>query len=180
MTPTWLGAKQRWVEENGLLKDYPTYVRNSQRLVHLGRKFQIETARQDPNVTGYGYWLITDYPGGTGEGDSWEEGWFDFFWRPKGITPEQGRELNSAVLPLIDAMPGQRTLWAEETKQVKLSVSNYGDHDLSGDIGSWRITSGTGPTSQGRLTTASAPIGSIAPLGTIDISPATRLSLIHI
>ena len=55
--------------------------------------------RQD--ITGYHYWLIVDFPGGTGEGDSWEEGWFDYFWQPKGITPRDGQAINSAVLPLI-------------------------------------------------------------------------------
>ena len=70
-----------------LRSTYPTFLRNSQRLQQIGRKFQIERVRRSPEVTGYEYWLITDYPGGTGEGDSWEEGWFDYFWQPKGIEP---------------------------------------------------------------------------------------------
>ena len=44
--------------------------------------------RANPAVTGYHYWLIVDFPGGAGEGDSWEEGWVDYFWQPK-VKPEQ-------------------------------------------------------------------------------------------
>lgn len=169
MEPAWLAQKQRWVEENGLTKEYPAYVKNSQRLVQSGRKYQIEAARHDPDVTGYEYWLITDYPGGTGEGDSWEEGWFDYFWHPKGVTPEEAREINGTVLPLIDAGPGQRTLWADQVKKITVSVSNYGDHDLTGDVGSWRITSGGRVIGQGRLTRASAPAGKISALGVVEL-----------
>ena len=169
IAPEWLAAKERWVEENGLAKQYATYVRNSQRLVQLGRKFQIERVRRDPDVTGYEYWLVTDYPGGTGEGDSWEEGWFDFFWHPKGIRPEEGREINSAVLPLIDADPARRTLWAEDPTSVKVSVSNYGGRDLNGDAGSWRTSCASRPLAEGRFATLSAPDGKVSPLGAVRI-----------
>ena len=85
--PEWLHVKKRWVGEQGLADEYPQYVRNSQRLQQLGRKYQIERVRHRQDITGYHYWLIVDFPGGTGEGDSWEEGWFDYFWQPKNITP---------------------------------------------------------------------------------------------
>ena len=99
--PGWLHAKKAWVSEQGLTERYPQFVANSQRLQQLGRKYQIERVRRQQDITGYHYWLIVDFPGGTGEGDSWEEGWFDYFWRPKGITPRDGQAINSAVLPLI-------------------------------------------------------------------------------
>ena len=80
----------RWVERNGLTGQYPAYVRNSARLQQIGHKYQIENQRLDGRVSGYDYWLIVDYPGGTGEGDSWEEGWLNYFWMSKGIRPEAG------------------------------------------------------------------------------------------
>ena len=110
--PEWLHVKRKWVDDNGLGSEYATYVRNSMRLQQLGRKYQIERVRRQQDVTGYHYWLIVDYPGGTGEGDSWEEGWFDYFWQPKGIAPREGQEINAAVLPLIGAGVGDRTLWS--------------------------------------------------------------------
>ena len=117
-------------------------MRNSQRLQQLGRKYQIERVRQDSDVAGYHYWLIVDYPGGTGEGDSWEEGWFDYFWHPKGVDPAEGREINSPVLLLINAGAGDRTLWTSDTKRIDVSVSNFGDEPVSNGTLSWRLMAG--------------------------------------
>ena len=169
MIPEWLEDRQKWIEQSGLAADYPTYLRNSVRLLQLGHKFQIERVRQDARVSGYDYWLIVDYPGGTGEGDSWEEGWLDYFWETKGIAPEQGREINSAVLPLVDAGPGQRTLWAGETKEVKLSVSNYGEHEIRDGATSWRVTSDGRSVAEARVERVAAPLGRISPVTTIHV-----------
>ncbi len=122
--PEWLRVKKKWVDENGLGTEDATYVRNSMRLQQLGRKYQIERVRRQQEVTGYHYWLIVDYPGGTGEGDSWEEGWFDYFWQPKGITPREGQEINGAVLPLIGAGVDNRSI--SDNKTIDVIISNYG------------------------------------------------------
>jgi beta-galactosidase len=167
MIPAWLESKQRWVIENGLASEYPAYVGNSQKLVQLGRRFQIERVRQEADVTGYEYWLIVDYPGGTGEGDSWEEGWFDYFWRSKDVTPEGGREINDAVLPLVDAGPGERTLWVNETKYLKLLVSNYGEREIRDGSASWRVSTGGKTVAGSRIGSFSAPLGKISPASTI-------------
>ena len=100
--PGWLHAKKAWVSEQGLATDYPQYVATRSGCSSSDASIQIERVRRRQDITGYHYWLIVDFPGGTGEGDSWEEGWFDYFWRPKGITPREGQAINGAVLPLID------------------------------------------------------------------------------
>ncbi|MGH9371720.1 MAG: glycoside hydrolase family 2 TIM barrel-domain containing protein, partial [Vicinamibacterales bacterium] len=168
--PEWLHVKRRWVEENGLSDLYPRYVRNSHRLQHLGRKYQIERVRQQPNVTGYHYWLIVDYPGGTGEGDSWEEGWFDYFWRPKGITPREGQEINAAVLPLIDAGVHDRTLWSDATRQIGVTVSNYGDRALRDAPLSWTLVA-DGRTVAADSTRISVPTGAVNSVFSIGVGP---------
>ena len=173
MTPTWLEAKKAWVEANGLAERYPSYVRNSKRLQMLGRKYQIERARRNPDASGYHYWLIVDFPGGTGEGDSWEEGWFDYFWRPKDITPEQGREINAAVLPMIGAEVGERTLFSDASKPVDLFVSNYGEQDIRDGVVSWQVSSNGKVLASSQLQNVQAPLGKITSLGraTIDKLP---------
>ena len=140
--PVWLHEKKRWVDAQGLSTEYDQYVRNSQRLQHLGRKYQIERVRRQRGVTGYHYWLIVDFPGGTGEGDSWAEGWFDYFWRPKGITPRDGQTINSAVLPMIGADVGSRVVWSDTPRTVDVHVSNYGSSDLARAPLKWRLTAG--------------------------------------
>jgi hypothetical protein len=169
IVPAWLVAKKAWVEANGLGEAYPAYVKNSQRLQHFGRKYQIERARRNEHFTGYHYWLIVDFPGGTGEGDSWEEGWFDYFWNPKGTTPEQGREINTAVLPMITADVGRRTLWAGTPSQIELLVSNYGENTIRDGFASWQLLSGGTVIAESRLPIKEAPLGKISSIGRITI-----------
>ena len=169
--PTWLEQKKAWVADSGLVNAYPTYLRNSQRLQQLGRKYQIERARRMPEFTGYHYWLIVDYPGGTGEGDSWEEGWFDYFWRPKGVSPEEGREINSAVLLMIGAGVNDRTLWTGSRKRIEVMVSNYGDEDIADGALSWKLLSAGRQIGGSRTEGLRAPLGQVGRIGAIEIGP---------
>ncbi|HVN80938.1 MAG TPA: glycoside hydrolase family 2 TIM barrel-domain containing protein, partial [Terriglobia bacterium] len=168
VTPTWLEAKKQWVETRRLVDQYPIYLRNSQRLQQLGRKYQIERARLNPDVTGYHYWLIADFPGGTGEGDSWEEGWFDYFWQTKGITPEEGQEINSPVLLMINAGINDRTLWSDATKDIDVLISNYGPSEIQkGDL-RWKFVSEGKVLSESTVTGISAPLGKVTRVATIE------------
>jgi beta-galactosidase len=180
--PEWLQVKKKWVDENGLAGDYATYVRNSMRLQQLGRKYQIERVRRQQDVTGYHYWLIVDYPGGTGEGDSWEEGWFDYFWRPKGITPREGQEINAAVLPLIGAGVSDRSLWSENNRPIDVTISNYGQSDLRDAPLAWKLVDGNQTVASGK-SSISVPMGAVqkvAPisLGKIPGDAARKLELV--
>jgi beta-galactosidase len=180
--PEWLHVKRKWVTDNGLTHEYPTYVRNSQRLQHLGRKFQIERVRRQPDVSGYHYWLIVDFPGGTGEGDSWEEGWLDFFWRPKGITPQDGQEINGAVLPLISAGVHDRALWHDEARTIGLIVSNYGGKELRSAPLSWTLAAAGKTVASGerRVDVSSGGVKQVAAvsIGPVGSDTAQKLELV--
>lgn len=169
IVPTWLEAKKRWVESSGLADRYSVYLRNSQRLQHLGRKYQIERARLNPDVTGYHYWLITDFPGGTGEGDSWEEGWFDYFWQPKGITPGEGKEINNPVLLMISAGVNDRTFWSGEVKSFDVSVSNYGHEPIQNGTLKWKLTSGDRVQLESTVTGVNAPLGRVTRVASLEM-----------
>jgi beta-galactosidase len=168
--PTWLEEKKLWAESSGLSDRYSVYLRNSQRLQQLGRKYQIERARLNPAVTGYHYWLITDFPGGTGEGDSWEEGWVDYFWQPKGITPRQGKEINSPVLLMISAGVNDRSLWSGAAKSVDVLVSNYGNESIHSGNLKWKLVSGDQVLSESTVTGIGAPLGEVTQVATIRIA----------
>lgn len=167
--PTWLQAKKQWVETNGLADRYALYLRNSQRVQQLGRKYQIERARLNPDVTGYHYWLITDFPGGTGEGDSWEEGWFDYFWQPKGITPAEGQEINSPVLLMINAGVNDRTLWNDASKSIDVLVSNYGGKEIQNGTLRWKLVSGGRVLSESAVAGVGAPLGKVTRVATLQL-----------
>jgi beta-galactosidase len=169
IVPTWLEAKKQWLEASGLADRYTLYLRNSQRLQQLGRKYQIERARLNPDVTGYEYWLIVDFPGGTGEGDSWEEGWFDYFWRPKGITPVDGQEINSPVLMMISTGVDDRAMWADASKRIDVSVSNYGGSAIRNGSLQWELTSGERVLSESTIRGIEAPLGKVTRVATIEV-----------
>jgi hypothetical protein len=182
MIPEWLEAKKKWVNASGLGESYPRYLRNSWKLQQLGRKYQIERARADGRVTGYHYWLLVDFPGGTGEGDSWEEGWFDYFWEPKGVTPAEGREINSPVLLMIDAGVDARTLRAGEPKKVSVRLSNYGASVIRGGGFSWKLLDGNTSVAGGssKIDAELGTVSKIAELSlrTAPLSAAKKLQLV--
>jgi beta-galactosidase len=166
MIPEWLERKKQWISSNHLEDIYPKYLQNSIRLQQLGRKFQIENVRADRSVTGYDSWLLVDYPGGTGEGDSWEEGWFDYFWHPK-VSSDQGRELNSAVLTIISAGENQRTLWVGGSKHISLRISNYGEDAIENGSVSWALMSKGTRLDGGEIRGVQVPLGEVADVGQI-------------
>jgi hypothetical protein len=172
VVPTWLEAKKLWVEDNGLSNRYSIYLKNSQRLQQLGRKYQIERARLNPDVTGYHYWLITDFPGGTGEGDSWEEGWFDYFWQPKGITPVEGREINNPVLLMISAGVNDRTFWSNDLKNFDVIVSNYGNDPIQNGTLKWRLMSGERVHLESTVPGVNVGLGQVTRVATLEVGGA--------
>jgi len=175
LAPTWLDTKKEWIEKHGLSEVYTQYLRNSERLQQSGRKFQIERARRDPLISGYHYWTGVDFPGGTGEGDSWEEGWFDYFWRPKGVKPEEGRELNAPVLTMIDAAVSNRSLWNDAARPVGVSISNFGDADIRDAHLTWRLTGADKTIGEGSLPVRRVDMGKVADVGVIEL-PASGLA----
>ena len=166
MVPKWLERKKQWISANHLDDIYPNYLHTSILLKELGIIYQIENVRADRSVTGYDSWLLVDYPGGTGEGDSWEEGWFDYLWHPK-VSADQGRELNSGVLTIISAGVDQRTLWAGGSKHVSLRISNYGEDAIENGAVSWALTSEGARVDGGEIRGVQVPLGEVADVGQI-------------
>ena len=76
-----------------------------------------------------------------------EEGWFDYFWQPKGITPREGQEINGAVLPLIGAGVDNRSI--SDNKTIDVIISNYGQTDLRDAPVSWKLLDGAQTVASG-------------------------------
>jgi hypothetical protein len=167
--PGWLQNSKKWLQSQGLLDRYPEYLRNSWRLLNVARKSEIESLRRLEEITGYQYWLITDCTDeGTSEGASWEWGWCNYFWEPKGVNPEQGREINSAMLPLIGLKVSDRTMWAEGSRRVDVFVSNYGAGAIANGTLEWEVRSSRQRLCGGRYQ-VNAPLGAVTRVGDIQI-----------
>jgi len=168
--PLWLSSAKTWIESNGMTGDYQSYQRNSGRLYALGVKTFLEKLRTIPEFTGYFYWLINDFPGGTLEGGEWNWGWLDLFWQPKQITPPDGQEMNAAVLPMIDLPADSRTFWLEDGKTIEVSVSNFGTSPIQKGKLVWELTAGQRRLASGESAMPPVPLGSISKAGRIKIS----------
>jgi len=165
----WQGvvAQAKWVEEHALLADYPTLLKNSQLLFEIGRKILVETARKNPRIDGYSYWLITDFAAGV-EGDTWHYGVLDQFWQPKQGTPEGMRKINSPTVLLLDAdMLG--CIGADRGKVIKILVSHYGSSPVEDGTLSWRLMLGDKTLLQGSQTGITANVGEVKQIATANL-----------
>jgi beta-galactosidase len=174
-------SQAKWVEQHLSPDDYATVLRNSQRLFELDRKNLLEAARKNPQIDGYNYWLMTDFPGGI-EGDAWYYGVVDQFWRPKQATPESMRKINAATVLLIDAEFGDRSIWTDRERSFKILASHFGAEPIrKGDL-SWRLTSAGRTLLVGSQSGVDIDVGEIkqiatAKLGPLDLTKGERLEL---
>ncbi len=165
--PGWLEKARDWITAHGDLEKYPQYLEHSWRVLQIAHKAYLEKIRMRPDIQGYFYWLISDVPESKGFGTSWEWGWFNDFWEPKGIQPEQGREVQAAIMPLISAGLGQRTFWAEDGASMDVFVSNYGARDLRDTSFEWELRSAQGPLQAGRVPFEEAKRSTVTRVGEI-------------
>jgi hypothetical protein len=170
-----------WLERHSLLDKYPAILKNSQLLFELSRKNYIENARKNPQLDGYNYWLMTDFPGGI-EGEAWYYGVLDQFWRPKQATPESMRKFNAATVLLLDADLSERTMWADRERTYKIFASHFGVEPIhSGEL-SWRLASNSRTLLEGNLSDVQLDIGDVKEilpikLGPFDLKQAEPLEL---
>jgi hypothetical protein len=142
MHPVWLESKKKWLINSGWTHIYPQVLVNSERLLHLRRKSDMEGVRHQPACAGYYWWLGTDAPGGV-EGDAWYYGILDFFGRPKSFQPEEMRQFNNRTLLFTDKGLG-RNIWDDEGLRVNCFLSHYGRHEIKDGRLSWGVVKSDG------------------------------------
>ena len=91
--PFWLTAGKAKLEKLGLLQEANLWAEKSERLYALCHKYNLESARLNPYVSGYHWWLFQDY---------WttSNGIVDHYFRPKSITKEEVLKYNNEVVLL--------------------------------------------------------------------------------
>ncbi len=166
--PLWLRNAKAWVDAQGLGEEYRSYWRASARLHAIAVQAYLEKLRSMPEFTGYFYWLINDFPGGTLEGAEWNWGWLDLFWQPKQITPEEGRRMNAAVLPMLDLPVDSRTFWLEDGIAVNVLLSNYGESPIGAGKLVWSLSANGRKLASGDAPLPAIPLGSVSKAGRIE------------
>jgi hypothetical protein len=160
----------KWLERRSLLDEYPTILKHSQLLFELSRKNYLETARKCPQLDGYNYWLMTDFPGGI-EGEAWYYGILDQFWRPKQATPDSMRKFNAATVVLLDADLSDHCIWADRERTFKILVSHFGVEPIRNGVLSWRLVSNGRTLLEGSQPSASLEIGDVKEIASIKMGP---------
>ena len=130
--PFWLSTSKAKLEKLGLLQEASQWADKSERLYAHLHKYNLETLRKNPCLSGYHWWLFQDY---------WttSNGIVDQYFRPKSITPEEVLKFNSPVVLLQDGL--QRTYRGKDRLNLKLLVSNFSPSFIEGCL-SYEVKAG--------------------------------------
>jgi hypothetical protein len=157
--PFWMDAGKRKLEKLGLLQEASNWAEKSERLYALLHKWNVESLRKNPFISGYHWWLFQDY---------WtsSNGIVDHYFRPKSITKEEVLKYNSAVVLLQDGL--DRTYRSKSHLELKLLVSNFSPDALQGEF-VWEVKAGNQSIAKRRVSLNRVPQGELA--------EATKISL---
>ncbi len=167
--PFWLTAGKAKLEKLGLLQEANLWADKSERLYALCHKYNLESARLNPYVSGYHWWLFQDY---------WttSNGIVDHYFRPKSITKEEVLKYNNEVVLLQTGL--SKTYRSKQHLQAKLLVSNFSSEPLRGHL-VWDIKAGNQTIASHKALLDRAPQGEVAEAASLDVelpetaSPAT-------
>jgi hypothetical protein len=130
--PLWLTAGNAKLKQLGLWQEADQWAEKSERLYALCHKYNLESLRKNPLMSGYHWWLFQDY---------WvtSNGIVDHYFRPKSISKEEVQKINSEVVLLQNGL--DKTYRGGKRLEVKLLVSNFSSKLLQGKL-LWEVKAG--------------------------------------
>jgi len=157
--PFWMTDGKAKLEKLGLLSEAVQWAEKSERLYILCHKFNLESGRRNPYVSGYHWWLFQDY---------WTtaNGIVDHYFRPKSITPEEVLKINNEVVPLQDGL--QRTYRSGDRLKLKLLISNFSCGPLEGEF-VWAVKAGDRAVGGQKMAPNRVPQGEVAEVAGVDV-----------
>ena len=159
MKPFWLTAGKAKLEKLGLLSEAADWSLKSERLYALLHKYNLESLRKNPYISGYHWWLFQDY---------WttSNGIVDHYFRPKSITKEEVLKYNSPVVLLQDGLG--RTYRGKSQLALKLLVSNFSPAPLQGEF-VWEVKAGDQSIAKRQIALNQIPQGELAEASQISL-----------
>ena len=174
----------RWLP-NKTLREAKDFVRTTPGLdwnwasacLESGRNFQgiwhkqlIESARLDPLLDGFSFWLMSDMP------PIGVCGILDVFFKPKHSTPEFFREFNSPTVILARAVgtpkpealgwnPGRLIHTGGDVLEVDWVVSHFQPKAVENGTLVWRVVSNNSTLAEGKITGVNVAAGSVPVVG---------------
>lgn len=163
LRPHWLETTTATLAKKNVLSRVPEWKRATG--IHLIRalKESLEKARRTPGLSGVQLLDIRDFPG---QGHA-TTGVLDVFWDSKGIVdPETFRSFNGERVLLMRA--AGRTLYAGETAEVRLELSNFGTA-VAGAVLKWEWKSEDRIADKGEISLERVPEGGVFPLHRLQV-----------
>lgn len=164
--PFWLTAGKAKLEKLGLLQEAGQWAEKSEQLYLLCHKFNLESARRNPYVSGYHWWLFQDY---------WtsSDGIVDVYFRPKSIPKAAVLKINGEVLLLQKGLA--RTYRSRNRLDLNLLVSNYSSEPLQGEL-TWEVKAGDQTIATQQVTVTQVPQGEVVEVAKIGLDLPETIS----
>ncbi len=159
--PFWLTDGETKLQELGFLQEAGQWAEKSERLYALLHKYNQESLRKNPFLSGYHWWLFQDY---------WttSNGLVDHYFRPKSIAPSEVMKFNNDVVLLQEGL--QQTYRSQERMGLSLSVSNFSPGPLQGTL-RWKVeVEGRSVAQDGHSLTTPVPQGEIAEVAKVEVA----------
>ena len=129
--PYWLTPAQSKLNASGLLSEVDAWATASEQLYVLCWKIDIEDQRRNSMMSGYEWWLVTDYWTGN-------NGITDVFFRPKPGVADYITQFNARSIFLQDGL--ELVYVSNDTLTVDLSLSHFGEGPLpTGTKITWEV-----------------------------------------
>jgi hypothetical protein len=138
--------------------DYANLSRESQHAQAEALKYEIESLRLAPALQGYVITEFTDI--------NWESNGVLDMWRNVKRCGETLADVQQQ--DMVIPRPLRRNVWSDESPEIELWLSHYGDGDLTGGRLVWSTPEG----SRGSLNLPSCGTSSVTPLGRVTLPPA--------
>ena len=168
--PFWLTAGRQKLKQLGLACEADQWAEKSERLYLLCHKYNLETLRKNPYMSGYHWWLFQDY---------WttSNGIVDIYFRPKSISKAEVLKINNPVVLLQDGL--EKTYRGGKRLKVKLRVSNFSPGPLRGQL-VWELKASERSIAKRRLALNGAPQGEVFEAAQIDVELPAAASPIRL
>jgi hypothetical protein len=162
--PYWLSPAVAKLNASGLLAEAEDWAVASEQLYVECWKIDVEDQRHNVMVSGYEWWLLQDYWTGS-------NGIVDTFMRPKAGVAPYISQFNARSILLSDGLALNYA--SQDTLDVDISLSNYGDGALSASTKvSWSVLM------DGKvLKTAVVPAANAVPQGELGVVATISLAL---
>ena len=179
IAPTYLQEMRDWLREEGLLEDFPRYLRSSYALQALYTKEGIEICRKHPHKDGYSNCAWSDT---TPNAMTW--GVLNQFLEAKGTTVVESQRYNGASVVLVNLPTGGRsgsrvipnyTYYMDEDVDVEFLVHDFSVSPIRKGRLDWSLDCGSEVLAAGAFESVAVRPFSLSACGQTTI-PAVRRS----